>query len=1025
MQMRKESKENKTQPKPKDRMVNPFMQAQNGGEPIPIPFQKNNMNRIGSKSIPISIPKEEVKRFTFEEPHVDMFYSPENKYLFTNANFNATVRPSDKLSFNANAQLPVGFNFNNKFGSIIEPYPVNYSVSGEYKPNYKNSFGVNIGNNSYGVTYKRTLKNGGDISIPDLEEGNWLTKYELGGTKKPKPKKSKPANLYVDLKKEYGLDPFSKEGILKAKELATKNPNFKFVCDANGCSQIAVNAADAFGNDFSRGNAWDLGNLNSVVSTNPVYANLIGKGILPDPTNYSAPSELFQKPGTIIGLNRVNNRVLNPNDINRMASSTEFANDSYDYANQKLYPGSRGYEHVGYLIDENTLLHGTGKDKTHPAYYVINQNLKNGINLAGYGKYQPVEAIEPSGYLQKAYNYFFKEDGGPIVTPYSQDYTNKEYDKYNKFYEDYNRVPYLRKDDKFDAYYQEKRKDIPSTPEYHTGWVKEFSTGDKMYTTKQPKSSPNYNVRQVENEITGYSQDPSKLAEASRMVKSFTNYKPTNQFLGFKQGGQLQQFAPGGFLTTPTTTKFDWSTVQRLATKEEVEVQEQKTKKPTARKQIINKPAKTTSTTTQYNITNNVPEWTTSTEFSTSNQIPINVNYEDVNRRGDIAYENRVNPYQIKLRTEGANYVNRANALNKAGSISMPSAQPSWLNRTLDVLSHPTEAFGYVVQGRDLPTRMSGRNPFDNVFGFPGQVLKSGKNLIGAALNPIDTGIALGAGATNLFTNLTTGENLFDKSYNDKALGLGLDFLNVAGSGIPVKTAFNRTGRVIDKAIYPTRTYRVEAPGGNVLGYESSDLANKVFNKGDWSTRDLRELVDYTRSRGLLEGKNLNITEYKVPFWKKNIKFDKDVAALKKSQGESLNPNEYIIPKNRFLYPRRTTTINAVPEHLKLEKTLLPSGQSVSLFRQNSRPAIGSGLSEQLASAPYRYIEDQINAITGHRMPLTYDLSNKITGGYDWKSPISLWKQPAIAPNKGFGRFSGLNFKKYGGQKNNWLNKYK
>jgi hypothetical protein len=181
------------------------------------------------------------------------------------------------------------------------------------------------------------------------------------------------------------------------------------------------------------------------------------------------------------------------------------------------------------------------------------RNFKNGGDIS-------ILNLEEGGWLNR-----YDEGGlttltttrpGPIVVPYSQDYINKEYDKYNKFYEGYYRVPYLRKDDKFDAYYHEKLKDVPSVPQYHTGWVKEFPSGDKVYTTKQPKSSANYNVRQVENEISGYIQDPSKVAEANRMVKSFTNYKPST-VLGFKNGGQLQQFEPGGaagFATTFTTT---------------------------------------------------------------------------------------------------------------------------------------------------------------------------------------------------------------------------------------------------------------------------------------------------------------------------------------------------------------------------------------------------------------------------------------------------------------------------------------
>ncbi|NDD59368.1 MAG: hypothetical protein EBZ47_09050, partial [Chlamydiae bacterium] len=104
------------------------------------------------------------------------------------------------------------------------------------------------------------------------------------------------SSQYVDLQQMYGLNPFSKEGIMKAQEIARTSPNTRFVCTAEGCSEIAVNAAEAFGNHFSRGNAWNLGNLNKVIAQNPVYASEIGKRILHNPTNYNAPVSVYQHP---------------------------------------------------------------------------------------------------------------------------------------------------------------------------------------------------------------------------------------------------------------------------------------------------------------------------------------------------------------------------------------------------------------------------------------------------------------------------------------------------------------------------------------------------------------------------------------------------------------------------------------------------------------------------------------------------------------------------------------------------------
>ena len=201
-----------------------------------------------------------------------------------------------------------------------------------------------------------------------------LSSFKNGGKTGKKSKNSKPVKKapeqkiqYIDLEDAYDLDPFSREGIEKAREIYRTNPNTRFVCDASGCSEIAVNAAEAYGYDYNRGHAWDLGNTNTVVATNPVYNNLVGKGILPDPQNFSAPASMF-KPGSIIGLNRRNNTV------GGKATDRDDANDSWDFANQKIYPKSRGYEHVGYMLDDKTMLHGTAAAKDHPAFYTIDAN---------------------------------------------------------------------------------------------------------------------------------------------------------------------------------------------------------------------------------------------------------------------------------------------------------------------------------------------------------------------------------------------------------------------------------------------------------------------------------------------------------------------------------------------------------------------------------------------------------------------------------------------------------------------------
>ena len=237
------------------------------------------------------------------------------------------------------------------------------------------------------LTGTKRFKTGGwidDYNIPQAKEGLTIDKG------KKKSKKQKVGNNFVDLKKTYNLDPFSKEGIAKAQELTKSNPNTRIICTAAGCSEIAVNAAHAFGHDFKRSNAWDLGNQNKIIATNPVYRDLIGKGVLPDPTSYISPESVYNHPGAIIGLNRRNNLV------GGKATTKEQADDSFDYANQTLYPGSRGYEHSGYMIDSNTMLHGTGAGGGHPAYYVIDPDVANGVQLTGYGNYQPVESMMPN-----------------------------------------------------------------------------------------------------------------------------------------------------------------------------------------------------------------------------------------------------------------------------------------------------------------------------------------------------------------------------------------------------------------------------------------------------------------------------------------------------------------------------------------------------------------------------------------------------------------------------------------------------
>jgi hypothetical protein len=227
-----------------------------------------------------------------------------------------------------------------------------------------------------------------------------------------------------------------------------------------------------------------------------------------------------------------------------------------------------------------------------------------------------------------------------------------------------------------------------------------------------------------------------------------------------------------------------------------------------------------------------------------------------------------------------------------------------------------------------------------------------------------------------------------------------------------VRPVINKAITKLDQKVYPTRVYRAEVPGGNTTGYSSTgieaELANKVFKKGDFATKDLSESFQYLRGSesslgkpGLISGQDMNFTEYKVPFWKKNVSFDKDVTELKKIQGTDVNANEYIIPNNKILYPRKTTTIKAVPEDIKNTETLLPSGVTTRFYNPGSIPL--STKSTEFASPAYKYIEDQMNAVTGHRMPLTYNFDQTL--GYKQNVPMLNWEQPQFPTFKGYGDF--------------------
>jgi hypothetical protein len=272
--------------------------------------------------------------------------------------------------------------------------------------------------------------------------------------------------------------------------------------------------------------------------------------------------------------------------------------------------------------------------------------------------------------------------------------------------------------------------------------------------------------------------------------------------------------------------------------------------------------------------------------------------------------------------------------------------------------------------------------------------------------------------------------NTLPEAYKDFSEGRYLEGLgNTALAGLDLMPGavlgdFKRLGKAVSKGgknlatkadnlIYPTRVYRSEGFAVDPKRFSTTDeatkkLAEKIGKKGEWATKDLEEAYLYLRglgfdeSQGLLSGKDAKFTEYKLPFWKKDISADPDVVALKKLQGSKLNSSEYIVPGNtaldRFLYPRRTNIIKGIPEAVKSQK-IYPPGfpEGVQTYFKGSIPMDVEA--ESLASPAYKYVEDQLNAVTGHQMPMTHEWNS----GY---FPIKDWQQPQFAPNEGVGKFT-------------------
>jgi len=219
----------------------------------------------------------------------------------------------------------------------------------------------------------------------------------------------------IDLMKDYNVDPNSKEGYELAKTLTLEaiesgNDVPMFSCSGGGCAAIASNAAREYGVYNQRANAWDLGNKNYPQWISSNYADSLkqkqlaqkwlaaNKNADKNSKRYKEFVEMANQPlhhvrpitynldefienveaGNLVGLDRANTK-----------SSTE-------YANNRIYPNNRGYEHSGFMMDDTYMIHGSkhdhGPNSPYKGVYTID-DITDGISLPGYGKYSPVETI--------------------------------------------------------------------------------------------------------------------------------------------------------------------------------------------------------------------------------------------------------------------------------------------------------------------------------------------------------------------------------------------------------------------------------------------------------------------------------------------------------------------------------------------------------------------------------------------------------------------------------------------------------
>lgn len=273
-----------------------------------------------------------------------------------------------------------------------------------------------------------------------------------------------------------------------------------------------------------------------------------------------------------------------------------------------------------------------------------------------------------------------------------------------------------------------------------------------------------------------------------------------------------------------------------------------------------------------------------------------------------------------------------------------------------------------------------------------------------ATTTPVGMAITGLQGATKLATE-SAPELIKNPSWSN-AGAAGLDLLLASPVVLPagissaknLKGVYNKAGEKVDKIVWPKKAYRVKtASGKKNLDYSAGqkvsakeqELLAKVEKQGEWFTDDIDEVAQYAKGNearaGIFQGDDMVIDEVKIPFWNKNknVTTNKDVVALKKEQGfivddspgsiyaQRINPNEFIIPKKSIFYPKKSTTIKAMPDQVANKPAMYTLGDGktqvdVSNTFRRSHPIMDPPKgNETYLTKPYQYLDEQIEGATG------------------------------------------------------------